>query len=215
MKTYVYVDGFNLYYGALKGTAYKWLDLRALFPRILRPNHQIEKIKFFTARVKPPPWDPNNDSHVRQEVYLRALDASGGVDIIEGHYLTHPVKMPMVRPSHGRNPLCEVWKTEEKGSDVNLAVHLLDDAWAKRFECAVIVSNDSDLAESLRLATLARKVPYLLVTPGDPKLRRTNAQLARWARAKLRIKQPDLANSQFPSVITTPGRAPIRRPAAW
>jgi len=37
MRTYVYVDGFNLYYSALKNTPYKWLDLRALFARIL-PN---------------------------------------------------------------------------------------------------------------------------------------------------------------------------------
>ena len=41
MRTIVYVDGFNLYYGAVRGTPYKWLDLRALFTRILRPDNKI------------------------------------------------------------------------------------------------------------------------------------------------------------------------------
>ena len=45
----------------------------------------------------------------------------------------------------------QVYKTEEKGSDVNLALHVLNDAWLDQYDCAVIVSNDSDLAESLRL----------------------------------------------------------------
>lgn len=48
-------------------------------------------------------------------------------------------------------PVCRVWKNEEKGSDVNLAIHLLNDAWNNRFDVAVVVSNDSDLAEAMRL----------------------------------------------------------------
>jgi len=43
MATIVYVDGFNLYYGALKGTPYKWLDIHALSRRLL-PNDQIVTI---------------------------------------------------------------------------------------------------------------------------------------------------------------------------
>ena len=45
MRTYVYVDGFNLYYGALKNSPWKWLDLFALFQEILQPHHQILNIK--------------------------------------------------------------------------------------------------------------------------------------------------------------------------
>ena len=51
MKTIVYVDGFNLYYGAVKGTPYKWLDLRALFRSILAPFHHIIAIRYYTAIV--------------------------------------------------------------------------------------------------------------------------------------------------------------------
>lgn len=35
LRTRVYVDGFNLYYGCLKGTPWKWLNLVALFERVL------------------------------------------------------------------------------------------------------------------------------------------------------------------------------------
>ena len=45
MRTFIYVDGFNLYYGALKGTAWKWLDLVALFEKVLQPHHEIIAIK--------------------------------------------------------------------------------------------------------------------------------------------------------------------------
>jgi 5'-3' exonuclease len=51
MRTYIYVDGFNLYYRSLKNTPYKWLDLKALFRYLLDPKNDIQAIKYFTARV--------------------------------------------------------------------------------------------------------------------------------------------------------------------
>ena len=51
MRIYVYVDGFNLYYGCLKGTSYKWLNIEKL-SQFLFPKHSIKKIKYFTAPVK-------------------------------------------------------------------------------------------------------------------------------------------------------------------
>ena len=70
MKTYVYVDGFNLYYGAVKDTPYKWLNPQKLCDLLL-PNHNITKIKYFTARISARPNDP--DQPTRQQFYLRAL----------------------------------------------------------------------------------------------------------------------------------------------
>ena len=72
MRTIVYVDGFNLYYGALKGTAYKWLDLKALFSSIL-PGHYFLKIKYYTARVSARPGNSNGPTE--QDAYLRAIKA--------------------------------------------------------------------------------------------------------------------------------------------
>ena len=71
MRTFVYADGFNLYYGGLKGTAWKWLDLPSLFSKILPPNHRILAVKYFTAKVSSTSTDKTKPH--RQEVYLRAL----------------------------------------------------------------------------------------------------------------------------------------------
>ena len=72
--------------------------------------------------------------------------------------------MPLADPTDDRRT-AEVFKTEEKGSDVNLAVHLLNDCWLDLYECAVVVSNDSDLAEAMRLVNGCRGKMIGLVTP--------------------------------------------------
>ena len=51
----------------------------------------------------------------------------------------------------GQYQAVRVVKTEEKGSDVNFATHLLMDAADDLFDVAIIVSNDSDLKEPIRL----------------------------------------------------------------
>jgi uncharacterized LabA/DUF88 family protein len=143
VRTYVYIDGFNLYYGALRRTRFKWLDLEKLCGFILK-NTPIEKIKYFTARVTARPNDP--DQSVRQEIYFRALSTNPKIEIHLGHFLTHSVRMPLCDTQGApTGRYADVLKTEEKGSDVNLASHLLLDAHLDRFDQAIIVSNDSDL----------------------------------------------------------------------
>src|SRR6185437_3682538 len=73
LRTIVYVDGFNFYYGAVRGTPWKWIDLTALFRLVLGPQTQLVKVKYFTARVQPNATDPR--ANVRQDAYLRALQA--------------------------------------------------------------------------------------------------------------------------------------------
>lgn len=71
MRTFVYVDGFNLYYGALKGSSWKWLDLVALFDNMLQSHHRIVTVKYFTARVSGTSADQSKPQ--RQDMDLRAL----------------------------------------------------------------------------------------------------------------------------------------------
>ena len=122
--TNVYVDGFNLYYGAVKNSPYRWLDLGALCQRML-PFDSIQSIKYFTAMVSARPGDPQKP--MRQQMYLRALRTAPNLFIVFGHFLTHSCRMVLTNS----NPAQRVWvdKTEEKGSDVNLAAHL----FARRF----------------------------------------------------------------------------------
>lgn len=148
MKTIAYVDGFNLYYGSLKNSPHKWLDLCEYFRRTLPPDCVLEKVKYFTARVSALPNDP--DAPKRQDICLRALRAHCGnqFEAIEGHLLVKNVRAPLAAPP---NKIVEIIKTEEKGSDVNLAVELVNDAWSDSFDCAAIVSNDSDLARAMKI----------------------------------------------------------------
>src|SRR5207248_1125272 len=117
--------------------------------------------KYYTARVTARPGDL--DQPVRQQLYLRALGTLTGVSIHYGHFLSHEVTMPLPLIPGQRQKYTRVIKTEEKGSDVNLATHLLHDAHMGRFEVAVIVSNDSDLLEPIKIVReeLGKKVGIL------------------------------------------------------
>ena len=162
MKTVVYVDGFNMYYGAVKGTPYKWLDIDKLSGSLL-PRNQIIKIKYFTALVKSRPYDP--DQTKRQQLYLRALRTIPNLEIIYGRFLAHPRDMPVAGYPPGQQRYERVIKTEEKGSDVNLAVHLLHDAYQGVFETAAIISNDSDLKEAIRIVKDVLGKPVIVLNP--------------------------------------------------
>jgi hypothetical protein len=126
ISSIVYVDGFNLYYGAVKGTPYKWLDISKLC-HFLLPKNQVLKIKYFTALVNPRPDDPGQP--LRQQIYLRALRCLPNLEIILGHFLTHIVSMPLANCPPKNQKYVQVIKTEEKGSDVNIATHMLNDGY--------------------------------------------------------------------------------------
>jgi hypothetical protein len=97
MKVHVYIDGFNLYYGAVKGTPYRWLNLAEMC-RMLLPRDQILQIKYFTALVNPRPSNP--DQRSRQETFLRALATIPNLSI-NGFFLTHEIMMPLAPPAKG------------------------------------------------------------------------------------------------------------------
>jgi len=207
MRTFVYVDGFNLYYGALKGSSWKWLDLVALFDNLLQPHHRIVTVKYFTARVSGTSADQSKPQ--RQDLYLRALQRyRSEVEVYFGHFLSHRIQAPLVN-SVGSRRTAEVIRTEEKGSDVNLAVHLLNDGWLGAYDCAVVVTNDSDIAEAMRLVRLQHSKRIGLVTPGA---RRPSRQLMEHAHFSRRIRSSALERSQLPDRIPN---TRIRRPAVW
>lgn len=213
MRTIVYVDGFNLYFGELKGTPNKWLDLQQLFSRVLAAKNEIVKIKYFTARVQATSTNPQ--VHIRQQAYLQALaQCCPLVEVHYGHFLRHRVQMENATPPPAT---CGVWKTEEKGSDVNLALHVLNDAWQDAFDSAVIVSNDSDLAESMRLVRQHHPTKSLgLITPGAARTgtqkRTTSAQLKQHAHFQREIRGATLGQCQLPQQI--PGST-NSKPVVW
>jgi uncharacterized LabA/DUF88 family protein len=207
VKTYVYVDAFNLYFGALRRTPYKWLDLLAL-SRTLLPKHSIDRIKYFTARVAARPSDP--DQPTRQATYLRALGTIPILDIYYGHFLTHRVHLPLASPSPGKNKHAQVIRTEEKGSDVNLACQLLQDAYLNRCECAVVISGDSDLLMPVRVVMGELGKPVGIINPQ----RIPCSVLQREATFYKHLRKSALARCQFPERLKD-DKGSFSKPSTW
>lgn len=204
MRTNVYIDGFNLYYGAVKGTPHRWLDLARLCALLL-PSDTIQRIRYYTATVRPRPGDPGQ-AH-RQAVYLRALRTIPNLSIHEGHFLSHVVAMPLAGDP-GR--MVKVIKSEEKGSDVNLASHLLRDGFVDDFDVAVVVTNDSDLLEPVRIVQRDLGKPVGILNPQ----RYPSAVLQREARFFKSIRGSAVARCQFPEQLRD-ARGTFRKPAGW
>lgn len=211
MRTAIYVDGFNLFHSLLENRkGVKWLDLEAMAAGALSSQNRICLVRYFTARVTGSVADPDKPS--RQDVYIRALRARG-VIIHEGNFTERTKTRRLVNPPPPPgSKYVEVWHREEKGSDVNLAVHLLNDAWRNTMDCAVVVSNDSDLAEACHMARALGKVVGLLC----PIANRPTVQLKDNTNFQRHITQTHLLNSQLPNPVIDPktGRE-IRRPARW
>lgn len=207
MRTIIYVDGYNLYYGSLRGTPYKWLNLKALFENVLSQNNQIIGIKYFTARISSTASDPLKADH--QDAYLRALQLLvPEITIYFGQFTTHQVRAKLATPIAGQR-YADVVRTSEKGSDVNLAVHLVNDAWLDAFDCAVIVSADSDLVESMCLVRKHHPKKILGVIRTSNRLPK---ELAREATFIKGLSKAALQAAQFPVAI--PG-SNITKPGDW
>lgn len=207
MKAIVYVDGFNLYYGCVKDTPYKWLNILRM-SELLLPRDQIIGIRYFTAKVFSRVDDPQK--HIRQQVYWRALRTIPNLEIIEGHYSEHPKWMRVAHLRRGQPKFVEVIKTEEKGSDVNLAVHLLHDGYQDRYELGVVVSNDSDLLSAIQIVQkdLGLKVGIL-----NPQAH-PSKDLHDEALFMKQIRQGVVKASQFPPIMTD-SKGSFHKPKNW
>ena len=207
LQAYVYVDGFNLYYRGLRGTKHKWLDVKRLAEELLGPTDHVAAIRYFTADVSPRSGD--TDAPLRQQSYLRALRTVPEVTIHKGRFLPKTKMRPLVS-----NPAryVEIHDTEEKGSDVNLASHLLNDAFNQRFEVALVISQDSDLCEPMRMVSkeLGRVLGIGWLEANEPGKRyKQVSSFIRHATPAM------MSRCQFPDPVIGRGGALIAKPAAW
>ena len=209
MITSVYVDGFNLYYRALRGTNFKWLNLQRLAKNLF-PEDQITRILYFTAIVIPRPNDLQQQQ--RQQAYLRALSTLPELEIIYGTFRSFTKLRPLVNPLEGLPRYVQVNDVEEKGSDVNLAIRLVADAFQGKYQQALVLSNDSDLAGAIRCVRNEVGLRVVLVNPdavnSSP---RTLSDAATYVK---RLRKSHLRRSQFPPILSD-GIGPITKPDSW
>ena len=211
IRTIVYVDGFNLYYGCLRGTPYRRLNLGEFCRRVLRPCNTIVAINYYAARVTA--RDDANQP-VRQNAYLRALSTRPEILIHFGQFLSHPVRLPLAHPQPGQPRTVKVIRVEEKGSDAKLATHLVSDAYRNAFDVAAVITNDSDLEEPIRLVSQELGKPVGLISPVLDPRRRPSVQLRKVATFIREVRRGTLAASQFPATLCD-AKGIFHKPAIW
>jgi uncharacterized LabA/DUF88 family protein len=207
MDTVIYIDGFNLYYGAVKDTPFKWLNVQTMC-QLLLPNYTIVKIKYYTARVSARPGDPGQP--VRQQTFLRALATIPNLEIVYGQFLQSKISMPLANPHPGGPRFATVIKTEEKGSDVNIAAHMVHDAHLGLYETAVIVSNDSDLVEPVKIVRYELNKDVGMLNPH----KRPSYDLKRYVTFMKPIRKGVLRQSQFPAQLRD-ANGMFHKPHSW
>lgn len=259
LRTNIYIDGFNLYFGSLKKSNYKWLDVAKMCSLLLPEKNNIQNIKYFTAQVSARLNDPQQP--VRQQMYYRALRTIPNLKIMCGQFQTRRVRMPMVNAEYDRGQnknnhiLCfrsnnegdgqpeavrqhlyysqtdlhnfdvhavftqvpkdkiqsaYVLRTDEKGSDVNLATHLVYDACKDDFDVAVVISNDSDLYEAIRLSIGLGKIVGVI----NPQQKPVSKKLASVATFVRPIREGVLKASQFPNPMRD-SVGEFHKPSDW
>jgi uncharacterized LabA/DUF88 family protein len=205
-RSIVYVDGFNLYYGALRGGPYKWLNLERYF-RLLLPNDNIQKIRYFTAKVV-------GADAAKQAAYLAALATLPLVEVILGKFKTKQIQ--------GLCPSCPLSKPqfftafEEKRTDVNIALWMLHDAQRDLCDRLILVSGDSDLVPAIAMVKEHYPEKTVIVyIPARNVIRGAAVELRNIADKDKTLPLQILRAAQFPpEIVSGPGPA-VRRPAGW
>ena len=200
----VYIDGLNLYYGmkSMGWRRYYWLDVQRLSENLLRPYQRLRFVRYFTAKFLPDDNDPGQAE--RQDAYLQALSSLPKARI---HYGLH-IPKTITCPRCGVASLTY----EEKMTDVNIAVALLEDANNNLFDAAIVISADSDLTRPIEVVRqkFANKQVRVAFPP-----KRHSLHLSQVATASFHISRDLLRNSQLPDPVAKPDGYPVRKPARW
>jgi uncharacterized LabA/DUF88 family protein len=208
-KSNIYIDGFNLFYGLLKGSSYKWLNIESCFEKIYK-HDEITSIKYFTALVK-------GEGLARQQVYLQALRTLSKVEIILGNFKG---KLMTCGVSDCDHPNKTFRVFEEKRTDVNIAIEMLHDASKQSIERFILVSGDSDLVPVLHM--LRRDYPAVNLIVLIP-AKRSKTMKDRYIASEIReaahhARLLDLSyirTSQFADLVLSSTGIELYKPIEW
>lgn len=218
LKTIVYVDGYNLYYGLLRKSPYKWLDLHKLFQEnILNSSADVFEVRYYTAPVLGKMSD-DPASQQYQRTYLQALRKMppNKVCIIEGKMVASTPFLRLVNPIPQAPGIthAQVYKLGEKNTDVNLAADLITGAWTSAYEQAVICTNDTDISGAL--LAIRKHHPDIILglvapIPGDDhrKIATSLTKHTNWSKI---LSLTHLADAQLPKKIPSTS---IYKPEKW
>ncbi len=205
-RSIVYIDGFNLYYGALKGGPDKWLNLYRYFCT-LRQNDVVERVYYFTAEVA----GPNLEN---QRAYFKALATTPHVKIILGRFKPKDVKCRVRCCEHvGRRKFTV---SAEKRTDVHIALQMLEDAYEDRADTFIVVSGDSDLVPAVhRVRNRFPEKRVIVYVPARDPDRSAAVELRSAATSNRDLPLALLPRSQFPPTVPDGSGGTVEKPAGW
>lgn len=227
IRTRAFIDGYNLYYGRLRGTPFKWLDLVELMRSVIRSQHgdnELECLHYFTAPAKEAFATHKRESVQAQQTYHRALNARHPDDfrLVLGNHTFDRKGALLPRFVDGqpcdKTDRVRVWSLEEKQTDVNLALAMYRACVKATCEQIVVCSNDSDVEPVL--AAIREDFPAIrigVVTPARPsdehrRYSKSLAQHAHWVRRY--ITDDELQHAQLPVQVAT-AKKPAQKPPHW
>lgn len=194
-----------------------------------RRTSGINQIRYFTALVKSTPADPHMAS--RQQFFIRALETIPNLTVHYGHFLESKPRMRLANPPVGGPATIQVVKMEEKGSDVNIATHMLVDAFRNDCDQLIVVTNDSDLAEPVRIINKELNIPVGVFNPhsqstadcqhrisgrpGSAPQAKQSISLHKVAKFSRDIREEHLVAAQFPNVLIDAQSRTIKKPPGW
>ena len=230
----MYVDGLNFYSAVRDRPETKWVDFGALADRLVPRGGSLSEVKYFTSQISEKASE-DSDAPRRQRVLIRAVRAMG-VEVLEGKFkvpddwraissrgnwadrLRPPLPAEVLDDygdhfaSHDLRP----WKArvelpQEKFTDVAIASHLLRDFYRGACDCAIVVSNDSDLRPAIELAVEDGHHVGVFSPMGT--VSRDLARVASWAKP---VRVELVSQCQMPDEVQVPGTShTLNRPASW
>jgi uncharacterized LabA/DUF88 family protein len=200
-RVIAYVDGFNLYFG-MKQSGHNdilWLDIQKLILNLLRPNQELLFTKYFTSRIRN---DPPKEK--RQKAYIEALETLKDCKIFYGQYQS---QIEECRKCGHTYPY-----SNEKMTDVNIAVEILTDAYSDEFDTAFLITGDSDLIPPINAVhNLFKGKRVFVAFPPN----RYNVSVNHAAKGSMIIGRKKLKDSQLEDKIIKEDGYILERPPAW
>lgn len=198
-----FIDGFNLYHAIndLKMPYLKWVNLWKLASVFIRPkSQQLHSVYYFSAYAD---WLPEAKSrHIR---YVKALIAEG-ITPVMGKFKNKDRKCSKC---HSR------WQSyEEKETDVNIALALINLAYQNKYDRALLITNDSDQAPAIRM--VRNLFPEKGITTIVPPHYRHSNELIQASSDKAKITVEQLQRCLLPEhVLDAGGNLIVTRPVEY
>ncbi|MVN21772.1 NYN domain-containing protein [Mucilaginibacter arboris] len=195
-----YIDGFNLYFGMKQsGNDTLWLNPKKLVLSLLKPNQELVHLNYFTSRIR-----NNPDKERRQNTYIEAIETLSDCKIVYGHYQSH---IEECRKCGHTYPY-----SNEKMTDVNIAVSMMEDAFNDKYDAAFLITGDSDLVPPIK--SIQSLFPSKRVFVGFPP-NRFNVSVKNVSKGNMIIGRKKLKDAQFEDEVQKPNGFILKRPNGW